>query len=99
MEYIYDDITDELGNILDYKKELSYVLMKIYEKTEIPFVIIIDEWIVLAFENSNDQALVHKYLQFLHSLLNQKNQNRLFWGYITGILTLTKKIKDESAFK
>ena len=33
VEYIYDDITDELGNILDYKKKLSYVLMKIYEKT------------------------------------------------------------------
>ena len=26
VEYIYDDITDELGNILDYKKKLSYVL-------------------------------------------------------------------------
>lgn len=80
VEYIYDDITDELGNILDYKKKLSYVLMKIYEKTEIPFVIIIDEWDCV-IRNSNDQALVHKYLQFLHSLFNQKNRNRFWlWG-------------------
>ena len=65
VEYIYDDITDELGNILDYKKKLSYVLMKIYEKTEIPFVIIIDEWDCV-IRNSNDQDLIHHYLQFLH---------------------------------
>lgn len=96
VEYIYDDITDELGNILDYKKKLSYVLMKIYEKTEIPFVIIIDEWDCV-IRNSNDQALVHKYLQFLHSLFKaEESKSFLALGYITGILPI-KKIKDESA--
>ncbi|MEQ2650182.1 AAA family ATPase, partial [Anaerobutyricum soehngenii] len=96
VEYIYDDITDELGNILDYKKKLSYVLMKIYEKTEIPFVIIIDEWDCV-IRNSNDQALVHKYLQFLHSLFkSEESKSFLALGYITGILPI-KKIKDESA--
>ena len=96
VEYIYDDITDELGNILDYKKKLSYVLMKIYEKTEIPFVIIIDEWDCV-IRNSNAQAVVHKYLQFLHSLFkSEESKSFLALGYITGILPI-KKIKDESA--
>ena len=96
VEYIYDDITEELGNILDYKKKLSYVLMKIYEKTEIPFVIIIDEWDCV-IRNSADQNLIHNYLQFLHSLFkSEESKSFLALGYITGILPI-KKIKDESA--
>ena len=96
VEYIYDDITDELGDILDYKKKLSYVLMKIYEKTGIPFVIIIDEWDCV-IRNSNDQDLIHHYLQFLHSLFkSEESKSFLALGYITGILPI-KKIKDESA--
>ena len=96
VEYIYDDIQEELGDTLDYKKKLSYVLMKIYEKTGIPFVIIIDEWDCV-IRNSNDQALVHKYLQFLHSLFkSEESKSFLALGYITGILPI-KKIKDESA--
>ena len=70
--------------------------MKIYEKTEIPFVIIIDEWDCV-IRNSNDQDLVHKYLQFLHSLFkSEESKSFLALGYITGILPI-KKIKDESA--
>ena len=96
VEYIYDDIQEELGDTLDYKKKLSYVLMKIYEKTGIPFVIIIDEWDCV-IRNSNDQALVHKYLQFLHSLFkSEESKSFLALGYITGILPI-KKIEDESA--
>ena len=95
VEYIYDDITDELGNILDYKKKLSYVLMKIYEKTEIPFVIIIDEWDCV-IRNSTDKELVHKYLQFLHTLFkSEESKSFLALSYITGILPI-KKIKDEA---
>ena len=96
VEYIYDDIKEDLGNILDYKKKLSYVLMKIYEKTEIPFVIIIDEWDCV-IRNSTDQNLIHNYLQFLHSLFkSEESKSFLALGYITGILPI-KKIKDESA--
>ena len=96
VEYIYDDIKEELGDILDYKKKLSYVLMKIYEKTEIPFVIIIDEWDCV-IRNSADQNLIHNYLQFLHSLFkSEESKSFLALGYITGILPI-KKIKDESA--
>lgn len=48
-------------------KIISYMLMKIYHLTKIPFVIIIDEWDCV-IRNSGDQALVHNYLQFLHLL-------------------------------
>ena len=46
---------------------------------------------------SKDQALVHKYLQFLHSLFkSEESKSFLALGYITGILPI-KKIKDASA--
>lgn len=96
VEYIYDDIKETFGNVLDYKKKLSYVLMKIYKKTEIPFVIIIDEWDCV-IRNSNDQNLIHNYLRFLHSLFkSEESKSFLALGYITGILPI-KKIEDESA--
>ena len=47
--------------------------------------------------NSGDEALVHKYLQFLHSLFkSEESKAFLALAYITGILPI-KKIKDESA--
>ncbi|MBQ5851066.1 MAG: AAA family ATPase, partial [Lachnospiraceae bacterium] len=72
------------------------VLMKIYQKTNIPFVIIIDEWDCV-IRNSEDKELVHSYLQFLHSLFkSEESRSFLALAYITGILPI-KKIKDESA--
>lgn len=75
---------------------LSYNLMTIYKETDIPFVIIIDEWDCI-IRNSSDEELVHKYLQFLHSLFkSEESKSFLALAYITGILPI-KKIKDESA--
>ena len=72
------------------------LIQDIYLLTGIPFVIIIDEWDCV-IRNSHDQALVHKYLQFLHSLFkSEESKSFLALGYITGILPI-KKIKDESA--
>ena len=67
VEYIYKDLKKSFGDELDYQDNISYVLMEIYQKTNIPFVIIIDEWDCV-IRNSNDKDLVHRYLQFLHSL-------------------------------
>ena len=70
--------------------------MSIYQKTNIPFVIIIDEWDCI-IRNSRDEKLVHRYLQFLHSLFkSEESKSFLALAYITGILPI-KKIKDESA--
>ena len=96
VEYIYKDFQIVFGESLDYESKLSYVLMKIYQKTNIPFVIIIDEWDCV-IRNSENEALIHKYLQFLHSLFkSEESKSFLALGYITGILPI-KKIKDESA--
>ena len=96
VEYIYRDFKEEFGDEVDYHDSLSYVLMSIYKKTDIPFVIIIDEWDCV-IRNSEDKELVHRYLQFLHSLFkSEESKSFLALAYITGILPI-KKIKDESA--
>ena len=96
VEYIYKDFKEEFGDEVDYHDSLSYVLMSIYKKTDIPFVIIIDEWDCV-IRNSEDKELVHRYLQFLHSLFkSEESKSFLALAYITGILPI-KKIKDESA--
>ena len=96
IEYIYKDFQIVFGEELDYKDNISYVLVKIYQKTNTPFVIIIDEWDCV-IRNSTDTKLVHKYLQFLHSLFkSEESKAFLALAYITGILPI-KKIKDESA--
>ena len=95
-EYIYKDFKLVFGDELDYQDNISYVLAMIYQKTNIPFVIIIDEWDCV-IRNSEDRELVHKYLQFLHSLFkSEESKAFLALAYITGILPI-KKIKDESA--
>ena len=96
VEYIYKDFKKSFGDELDYQDNISYVLMEIYQKTNNPFVIIIDEWDCV-IRNSHDKELVHRYLQFLHSLFkSEESKSFLALAYITGILPI-KKIKDETA--
>ena len=96
VEYIYKDFKKSFGDELDYQDNISYVLMEIYQKTNNPFVIIIDEWDCV-IRNSEDKELVHRYLQSLHSLFkSEESKSFLALAYITGILPI-KKIQDESA--
>lgn len=96
IEYVYKDFKKDFGEELDYEDSFSYVLIAIYQKTNIPFVIIIDEWDCV-IRNSKDKDLIHKYLQFLHSLFkSEESKSFLALAYITGILPI-KKIEDESA--
>ena len=95
-EYIIDDFRKSFNKNIDYSKKLSIILMSIYQKTNTPFVIIIDEWDCV-IRNSDDKELVHKYLQFIHSLFkSEESKSFLALAYITGILPI-KKIRDESA--
>ena len=64
IEYICDDIKEVYGDQIDYEKMINSVFMSVYKKTNIPFVIIIDEWDCV-IRNSEDKELVHRYLQFL----------------------------------
>ena len=95
-EYVLDDLKEVFKDEIDFSKKFSTVLMSIFKKTNIPFVIIIDEWDCV-IRNSKNQQLVHNYLQFLHSLFkSEESKAFLALAYITGILPI-KKIKDESA--
>ena len=95
-EYVLDEIKEEFGDGIDISKKFSVVLTSVYNKTNIPFAIIIDEWDCI-IRNSDDEKLVHQYLQFLHSLFkSEEAKSFLALAYITGILPI-KKIKDESA--
>ena len=100
IESIHQRVCEDLKKVytdtLDYDKDLYLLLHEIYDRTKIPFVIIIDEWDCV-IRNSGDEELVHKYLQFLHSLFkSEESKVFLALAYITGILPI-KKIKDESA--
>ena len=93
---VCEDFEKEYGETLNYNKELYLLIQEIYSRTEIPFVIIIDEWDCV-IRNSEDKELVHKYLQFLHSLFkSEESKSFLALAYFTGILPI-KKIEDESA--
>ena len=95
-KYIIYDFKKSFNDEIDYSKKFSVILMSVYQKTNIPFVIIIDEWDCI-IRNSDNKELVHSYLQFLHSLFkSEESKSFLALGYITGILPI-KKIKDESA--
>ncbi len=95
-EYIVNDIKLVYGEKIDYQKKINLILMNVYQISHIPFVIIFDEWDCVV-RNSEDEELVHRYLQFLHSLFkSEESKAFLALAYITGILPI-KKIKDESA--
>ena len=97
VEYVYDELKKKYEDSLDYIKNMSAVLMSIYEQTGIPFVIIMDEWDCVIRNAADNQALVHRYLQFLHSLFKSEESKKfLALAYITGILPI-KKTKDELA--
>ncbi|MCI5727393.1 MAG: ATP-binding protein [Clostridium sp.] len=96
IEYICDDIREVYEDKIDYSKMINSVIMSVYRISNIPFVIIIDEWDCV-IRNSKDKELVHRYLEFLHSLFkSEESKAFLALAYITGILPI-KKVEDESA--
>ena len=70
-ERVCEDFEKVYADGLNYKKDVYLLLKDIYDITGIPFVVIIDEWDCV-IRNSNDNGLVHKYLQFLHSLFKSE---------------------------
>lgn len=70
--------------------QLPGVLMSVYKITNIPFVIILDEWDCV-IRNGGNEKLVHKYLAFLHLLFkSEESKAFLALAYITGILPIKK---------
>ena len=100
VDYILSCIYDDIKIVhpeMDFSKSISNLLLRIYLKTNRKFVIIIDEWDCVVRNQADNQKLVHKYLQFLHSLFKSEEAGKfLALAYITGILPI-KKIDNESA--
>ena len=101
VEKIIEDIFKELK--MDYPEEfnerdrISYVLIKIYEKTGIPFVIIIDEWDVLIRDESANKKVQDEYIRFLRGMFKGTEPTKYIQlAYLTGILPI-KKEKTQSA--
>ncbi|MDD6445043.1 MAG: AAA family ATPase, partial [Lachnospiraceae bacterium] len=83
-ERVCEDFQKEYADTLNYDKDLYLLIQEIYSRSRIPFVIIIDEWDCV-IRNSGDKELVHKYLQFLHSLFkSEESKSFLALAYITG---------------
>lgn len=96
VERVFRDIKEEYPD-LNYDTTLEDVLNQVYAVSGSPFVFIIDEWDCVIRNHADRQDLVHKYLQFLHSIFkSEESKTFLALGYITGILPI-KKIQDESA--
>ena len=92
-----DDFKEEYASIVAENESINLMIYRIYKKSGIPFIIILDEWDCVVRNFADRQDLVHEYLQFLHSLFKSEESKRfLALAYITGILPI-KKIKDESA--
>lgn len=83
--------------INDSVSDTFSALIRIYENTQMQFVIIIDEWDCMIREKMNHAVLIEDYLKFLSMLFkSSESQDFLALGYMTGILPI-KKFKGESA--
>ncbi len=100
VETVIDCVFDEMKTVypgIDYGKPIAKVLASVFEISGTPFVIIVDEWDCVVRNHADRPDLVHKYLQFLHSLFkSEESKSFLALAYVTGILPI-KKVRDESA--
>lgn len=88
-KYILFDLLDQYES-MRYRdeKNLIQVMKDIFEKTNRPFVIMIDEWDCMFREYAHDTEAQKKYLDFLRAWL--KDQDYVALAYMTGILPIKK---------
>ncbi|MBQ1413967.1 MAG: AAA family ATPase, partial [Clostridia bacterium] len=88
-ECIMIDFEDDFADIdFHVKLGLTYNMKRVYAKSGIPFVILIDEWDCVMREHMNDKDALKVYLDFLRSWL--KDQDYVALAYMTGILPIKK---------
>ena len=75
---------------VDYfdREDLMECMQDVYQETQRPFVIVIDEWDCIFREYPHDTAAQRKYLDFLRDWLKDKAYIGL--SYMTGILPVKK---------
>ena len=83
------DLEDDFEEIrLRKEMGMMYNMDRVYSKTGVPFVILIDEWDCVMREHMNDKDALKVYLDFLRSWL--KDQDYVALAYMTGILPIKK---------
>lgn len=88
-EDLIDEIKDEYPNLKYPKRQtLIKVLASVFSSTDIPFVIIIDEWDCVLRESRINDDGQKIYLDFLCDLF--KGQSYIALAYMTGILPIKK---------
>jgi len=86
---LLEDMQEEYGKYLkNSNTRLIPALRKIYDKTDKPFVFLIDEWDCVMREKQDAEELQRKYLDFLRNLF--KDQPYVALAYMTGILPIKK---------
>ena len=93
IQFVEDDLLDELQQEfsdlrMPRRKTLVKVLEQAFAQYKIPFVFIIDEWDCIFREFKEDKTAQETYLDFLRSLLKDKNYIEMC--YMTGILPIKK---------
>lgn len=89
IKLVMRDIKKEYPNV-DYfdDTDLSESMREVYEETNRPFIIIIDEWDCVFREYRNHKEDQDRYLDFLRDLL--KDKEYIYLAYMTGILPIKK---------
>lgn len=83
------EIVEEFPDVRYYDKtKLMRSLKDVFEKYQVPFVFIIDEWDCVLRDKKNDIKAQEIYLKFLSALF--KNQSYPALVYMTGILPIKK---------
>ena len=93
IQLICDKVTDELKKLypeIDYDRTTDFfqVMKDTFVKSQIPFVILIDEWDCLFRIFKSNLEAQKIYLDFLRTLL--KDQDYVGLAYMTGILPIKK---------
>jgi hypothetical protein len=83
------DIKKEFPNMVFADgDELAFIMASVFDETNNPFIIIIDEWDCVFREYAEDTDGQRLYLDFLRNLLKDKDYISL--AYMTGILPIKK---------
>ncbi len=90
LELIKKKIIQDLGDEYNIGREenLVGIFQKVYAKTGIGFIFILDEWDCIFRERKHDTLSQRKYLDFLRLLFKDKTYVSL--AYMTGILPIKK---------
>jgi len=102
VERIQKDVKAEIKVVLNEASindddDLMAALVKVYNRDNQKFVIIIDEWDAILREFDDDKTVKNAFIDLLRRLFKGSESDKIFAGaYITGILPI-KKYNTESA--